>query len=516
MSREIKIFAIYTSEDAATLQQLLDQLKPSVDKLNVSIWHDDAIDPKQPWKPKIQSRFDQTDIFLLFVSNAFMHSEFIQQLEFKMVIDQYKEGKSKVIPILLENCPWDIDFNSDDYNFSFKELAVLPEERTPIKEWESQDKVYNKIAASIKTVITSLTATSGQEEPEVVIENQVVHTEKEEQIALSFNEEKEFEEEKRRIEEIASKRRIEEDRRKQEETTNKAAEEQRRIEEVESKRRIEENRRKQEEERNKAAEEQRHREAIAAKQSAEEQQLRALAETERLAKAKIDKEEVKVKRQAEQEKRIEEKNKKKLATGSSKELKEAKQVAASGAKKRIRIGAVVAVCVLLGIWLFTRTSDKQIESLSPSKIIKIEDSIALEKTEAEPLAKEEVLSELTLGEFYEGGIIFTIDANSKKGKIVHIDDAGPMTWNKAMKIHEQLGEGWRLPTFEELVILYKTVGQGAANSAEFANGLYWSATPFDEYQARLLQFRDGNTSYHYNKNAEHRKFRVRAVREFSQ
>ena len=84
-----------------------------------------------------------------------------------------------------------------------------------------------------------------------------------------------------------------------------------------------------------------------------------------------------------------------------------------------------------------------------------------------------------------------------------------------MKIHEQLGEGWRLPTFDELETMYRTVGQGANNNAQFANGLYWSATDYDEYQARLLRFSDGNSSYHYNKGLEHRKYLVRAIRDFS-
>jgi hypothetical protein len=61
--------------------------------------------------------------------------------------------------------------------------------------------------------------------------------------------------------------------------------------------------------------------------------------------------------------------------------------------------------------------------------------------------------------------------------------------------------------------MYRTIGQGATNSGEFADALYWSATDYDEYQARLIRFSDGNTSYHYNKNAEHRKFKVRAIRD---
>ena len=120
-----------------------------------------------------------------------------------------------------------------------------------------------------------------------------------------------------------------------------------------------------------------------------------------------------------------------------------------------------------------------------------------------------------MGDTYEGGIVFIIENEGKTGKIAHLKDAGIMPWTNAMQIHEQLGEGWRLPSFDELEIMYKTIGPGATNIGQFTNELYWSATPYDEYQARLLRFWDGNTSYHYNKNVEHRQFQVRAVRDFS-
>ena len=91
-----------------------------------------------------------------------------------------------------------------------------------------------------------------------------------------------------------------------------------------------------------------------------------------------------------------------------------------------------------------------------------------------------------------------------------------MPWYDAIHIHEQLGEGWRLPTMAELQLMHQTIGQGANNSGHFSDELYWSATAYDEHQARLFRFRNGNSSYHYNKNVAHRKFYVRAVRDFGQ
>jgi len=186
-------------------------------------------------------------------------------------------------------------------------------------------------------------------------------------------------------------------------------------------------------------------------------------------------------------------------------------------KKRVLLGSILALFVIICIWAFSLFTNGPEEESPPLKNIEetvVEDPIILEKTNIDSLNRVTTLSNLGVGDIFEGGFIFAIDPSGNTGKIAHIDDAGPMPWQNAIKIHEQLGEGWRLPTFDELQIMYRNIGQGATNIGEFSDGLYWSSTAYDEYQARLLRFRDANTSYHYNKNVENRKFRVRAIRDF--
>ncbi|WKX76377.1 hypothetical protein [Zobellia laminariae] len=103
--------------------------------------------------------------------------------------------------------------------------------------------------------------------------------------------------------------------------------------------------------------------------------------------------------------------------------------------------------------------DSQKQSFTPSGVEKVEVvSDAIVKTEN--IEEIDVVAELELsvGDAYNGGIIFTIDPSNKIGKIAYIEDKGPMTWKNAMSIHEQLGEGWRLPELDELRGLYKTIG----------------------------------------------------------
>ena len=77
MAQEINMFFIYAREDKDTKLDLLRHLNQFKEVFNLSIWHDDQIEPGQLWKPHIESRLNYTDIFLLLVSVDFMNSKFI-------------------------------------------------------------------------------------------------------------------------------------------------------------------------------------------------------------------------------------------------------------------------------------------------------------------------------------------------------------------------------------------------------------------------------------------------------
>lgn len=156
MSVPINIFIIYAREDMDIKQRLLLHLNPFKNAFNAVIWHDGNIEAGQEWKPHIESRLEQTDLFLLLVSIDFMNSEFINQVEFKFAIDKHKAGKSIVVPIIINYCQWDIDILLKEYTFNLNELQVLPTEGRPIDDWKTPEQAYNNIAAGVRTVLTSI------------------------------------------------------------------------------------------------------------------------------------------------------------------------------------------------------------------------------------------------------------------------------------------------------------------------------------------------------------------------
>jgi len=467
MEANKNLYAIYVKADEQIIGKLLRRLKGLAKDNDFSMWDDDLIIKDQIWKPEDASRLEKADVFILFLSKNFMYSEFVKQLEFKNIIDRYKDGSANVIPILLDDCPWDADFNAEEYSFSFKELQVLPEGNEPIRNWKSRKEALRKIFDQVKLMVV------GAEIEEPIIKEQIVEetlieeepiafdSEREDQLALNFAKEAEA----KKLAEEETRKKLEAD------AVLEAEKEKQRLE-----------------------------------KEAKQKKLQEEAEAVRLAKLE------KFQQEAEQKRKLEEEN-----YGANSAVEDEEGAAPNQkSKRRILAGLLAAAFIIGAIVTFSGSSEADVETpIMAPKDVEVMAPVEAEKVENIAPEKEETLTLLSIGEIYDGGFVFEISKDGKTGKMAHIDDAGPITWNEAMKIDEQLGDGWRLPTMDELKTMYTTIGQGAENNGEFADEFYWSATPFDENQARLVRFRDGNSSYHYNSRGTHRKFLVRAIRDFS-
>ena len=84
------------------------------------------------------------------------------------------------------------------------------------------------------------------------------------------------------------------------------------------------------------------------------------------------------------------------------------------------------------------------------------------------------------------------------------DNLGLMNWDEAIVVCKKLGTGWRLPTKDELNMLYKNKEEIGG----FADANYWSSTEYDNFNA-WIQYFSGGGQYDYNKLVN---FYVRAVR----
>jgi hypothetical protein len=99
-----------------------------------------------------------------------------------------------------------------------------------------------------------------------------------------------------------------------------------------------------------------------------------------------------------------------------------------------------------------------------------------------------------------------INPTTGEEKLVALRDLGRMPWEDAKEACANLGSGWRLPTLEELQVMYEELHlKGKGN---FDDDWYWSSTEEGADKAWLVFFIRGD-DYDFNKDDHHQ---VRAVR----
>lgn len=88
---------------------------------------------------------------------------------------------------------------------------------------------------------------------------------------------------------------------------------------------------------------------------------------------------------------------------------------------------------------------------------------------------------------------------------VYPKDLGEHNWEDAKRVCEELGDGWRLPTREELHLIWLNKDE----IGEFAAAYYWSSSESNNFNAWNQYFSNGNQN---SNSKNYPGFGVRAVR----
>jgi internalin A len=141
-----RIFISYSSHDARQMDELLVRLKPLKETHGlVEIWHDRCIPPGGDWDGEIRAELARADIVLLLVSNRFLASDYIRGVEVQNAVGRAKEGKSVVVPIILEKCDWTKEL--------FGKSNALPRKGAPIRDARPQRNAWHTVAGELKKVL---------------------------------------------------------------------------------------------------------------------------------------------------------------------------------------------------------------------------------------------------------------------------------------------------------------------------------------------------------------------------
>ena len=104
---------------------------------------------------------------------------------------------------------------------------------------------------------------------------------------------------------------------------------------------------------------------------------------------------------------------------------------------------------------------------------------------------------LEIGDFYEDGIVFQVNANGTSGMLAKTGDTGLMSWYEAM---DSESNDWVVPTIYQLGTMYDAIGQGAdnINIGNFEMSKYWSSTEHSGGTGYAFNFANGESHIGYN------------------
>ena len=147
-SQALRLFYSYSHKDETLRDELETHLKLLQRQGLIQPWHDRRILPGDDWVSDIDDNLNRANIILLLVSADFIASDYCYDNEMTRAMERHESGEARVIPIILRPVDWrDTPFNK---------LSWLPQNGTPVVQWENRDAAWLNVETGIKQVVESM------------------------------------------------------------------------------------------------------------------------------------------------------------------------------------------------------------------------------------------------------------------------------------------------------------------------------------------------------------------------
>jgi len=114
----------------------------------IESWHDRRIMAGEDINSTISSALESADIVLLLVSAHFLASNYCFDIEMSRALEMHKDGKVKVVPIILHPCDWQ--------NSPFGNLRATPQDGKPVSMFANRDEALALITKDIRETVVTL------------------------------------------------------------------------------------------------------------------------------------------------------------------------------------------------------------------------------------------------------------------------------------------------------------------------------------------------------------------------
>lgn len=143
---DMKVFISYARQDEEYKKRLEAHLASLKLTQHLEVWSDSQIQAGEDWNLGIYEQLRTADIVLLLISEYFLASSYIGEIELRVAMERDERREAIVIPIFLRSC--------DCEGQPFMRLQGLP--RKPVSKYRNREDAYTEISKGIRRRISEL------------------------------------------------------------------------------------------------------------------------------------------------------------------------------------------------------------------------------------------------------------------------------------------------------------------------------------------------------------------------
>lgn len=148
MDTPINLFLSFSGKDESFMKELLESLDIYIRKNTIKVFTDRDILPGQVWDQVIKERIRQADVIVFLVSPSLLASDYINEVEIPLAIEQHKQGKARLVPILIRTSLFE---ESDLYSYKW-----LPQNKKPVNNWDDRSDAWTEVVKDLSAIFKNM------------------------------------------------------------------------------------------------------------------------------------------------------------------------------------------------------------------------------------------------------------------------------------------------------------------------------------------------------------------------
>ncbi|HYI39011.1 MAG TPA: toll/interleukin-1 receptor domain-containing protein [Allosphingosinicella sp.] len=149
-------FISYTHSDEGLKDRFLQHLAPLRREGLIDVWHDRMLRAGDHLEEEIQRELASSDLIILLISAAFIHSEYCYEEEMQRAFLRQRRGEARVIAVILRSCQWKHVPVGEGQSLS--SFLAVPKDGKAITSWQVLDEAFDDAAGAIRSVLMGASA----------------------------------------------------------------------------------------------------------------------------------------------------------------------------------------------------------------------------------------------------------------------------------------------------------------------------------------------------------------------